>query len=520
MAAGTSIFTLMGSILIDNDKANESIKKTEGHAEGLAGKLGKGIGTAAKWGAAIGGAAIAGGAALFGMASKASDAGDRIDKMSQKIGVSSTAFQEFDYILGQNGTDVEKLQVGLKTLVQRMDESTQGTGKGAEAFSKLGLSATDAAGQLKSQEVMFEETAKAMMALPEGAEKSQLAFELFGKAGLELMPMLNGTAEDMDMLKARAHELGFVMDEESVKAAAAFNDSMDDIKKAMGGAITKIGIELMPMFQSMMDWVMAHMPEIQAVIKKAFEVVADVVNVAIDIFTNYLLPIFVAIFEWVQENWPTISAIIKTAFKVIETVWNNVLSPVLGFLWDGLKKVTDFVSDNFPAFQSTVENVMSGIKTAVGFVVDVFDTLADGIKWALDKWNEWRNRPEDKKTPSTSSNPTKFLNDYTYKPAKNARGTENFGGGWSWVGEEGPELMQLPKGTKIRSNEKSMDMVNSENIIKGLGKEIADALVNAGLSKPVTIQIDGKKVGESIIKVIDKGLNDRYNDGMLAKGMV
>ena len=460
MAAGTSIFTLMGSILIDSDKANESIRKTEGHAESLGGKLGKGIATAGKWGLALGTAAVAAGGALFGVANKAADAGDRIDKMSQKIGISSTSFQELDYILGQNGASIEVMQRGMQTLTDRMSQSIDGTGKGAEAFDRLNLSAQNLDGTMKNQDQMFEETAKALMGLPEGAEKSQLAFELFGKAGQELMPMLNGTAEDMDALKDKAHELGFVMDEESVKTSAAFKDSMDDIKKAMGGAIAKIGVELMPMFQSMMDWVMAHMPEIQAVIKKVFEVVADVVKVAIDIFTNYLLPIFAAVYNWTKENWPTIQKIIEGVFKAIGFVWDNVLAPVLGFLWDALKLVVDFVANNFDGMQRTVESVMDGIGAAVKIVTGIFDGVVGAIKTAYDwltKWNDKEVKEKNTQNPDTSSNPR----NYVTRPQRNAKGTENFNGDWTWIGEEGPELMQLPKGTKIRSNEKSMAMANS-----------------------------------------------------------
>uniref|UniRef100_UPI002611E320 hypothetical protein n=1 Tax=Clostridium sp. TaxID=1506 RepID=UPI002611E320 len=62
------IFKLMGSILVNNDEANNSISKTDEKAEGLGSKFLKGVGTAAKWGTAIAGAAAAGGAALFGMA--------------------------------------------------------------------------------------------------------------------------------------------------------------------------------------------------------------------------------------------------------------------------------------------------------------------------------------------------------------------------------------------------------------------------------------------------------------------
>lgn len=404
MAAGISIFTLMGSILIDNDKANESISKTEGKAEGLANKFMSGMGTAAKWGAAIGAAAIAGGAALFGMATKASDAGDRIDKMSQKIGVSSTAFQELDYVLGQNGADVDILQKGFQTLTGIMDKSADATYKGTTALDKLGISATDVNGIMKSQEDVFNESVKALMGMEEGVERSTLASELFGKkVASELVPMLNSGVESYEELTGKAHELGFVMDEESVKAAAAFNDSMDDIKKAMGGAITKIGIELMPMFQTMMDWVMEHMPEIQAVVTTVFEYIGIFVNVVIDIFRDYLIPIFQTLFNWTKENWPTIQAIIEGVFKAIKFVWDNVLSPVLGFLWEGLKIVVDFVAKNFPGMQRTVENIFSGIGKAVETVTGIFTTLTDGIKKAYDWLTTWNGTKVKDKTPSTTS---------------------------------------------------------------------------------------------------------------------
>ena len=85
---------MFGSIFIDNKDAEQSLSKTEEKTEGLGAKLLKGAGTAAKWGAAIGGAAIAGGAALMGMAKNAAANTDRIDKMSQKIGISGKAFGE------------------------------------------------------------------------------------------------------------------------------------------------------------------------------------------------------------------------------------------------------------------------------------------------------------------------------------------------------------------------------------------------------------------------------------------
>ena len=63
--------------------------------------------SAVKGAAILGGATLAGGTALLGMAKKAADTTDRIDKMSQKVGLSRKGFQEWEYILSQNGTSIK-----------------------------------------------------------------------------------------------------------------------------------------------------------------------------------------------------------------------------------------------------------------------------------------------------------------------------------------------------------------------------------------------------------------------------
>ena len=74
------IFKLVGSIFVDNEKANESISKTDGKAQGVGKTLLNGIGTAAKWGAAITSGAAAAGASLVAFAGNAASTCDTIDK--------------------------------------------------------------------------------------------------------------------------------------------------------------------------------------------------------------------------------------------------------------------------------------------------------------------------------------------------------------------------------------------------------------------------------------------------------
>lgn len=270
------IFRLFGTILIDNKTANESIHRTSDLAEktgekflGLAGKAQKAGGSFTDVANKAGNMALKVQAAIgvlqttiFAFAKGAATAADRVDKLSQKLGMSRQAFQEWDYVLSQNGASIEQLQAGMKTLNKRMEEAAKGAGSGAEAFKKLELSATDAKGKLKSQEQMFEDIVRVLTKMPDGIEKSKLAFQLLGKAGTELLPMLNGTAESIDELKQRANELGIVMSDETVDAGVKLGDTIDDVKKSFEGIKNKVGAEVMPQVQKFLDSLLQRLPRI------------------------------------------------------------------------------------------------------------------------------------------------------------------------------------------------------------------------------------------------------------------
>ena len=387
---------MFGSIFIDNKDAEQSLSKTEERAEGLGAKFLKGVSTAAKWGAAIGAAAIAGGAALMGMAKNAAANTDRIDKMSQKIGISRQGFQEWDFILSQSGTSIEKMQVGMKTMVQRMDEAVSGTGKGADAFAALGVSATDLEGNLRSQEEVFEDIVRKMQDMPEGAEKSQLAFDLFGKAGLELMPLLNSTGGSVEELKEKAHELGIVLSDEAVDAGVVFTDTVDQLERSFGAVVTQVGVHVMPIIQELLEWVIANMPTIQLVVETVFNAIKTFVTAAVDVFRNYLMPAFQAVVDWVQKNWPTIQAVIKTVMDtvkgIIESVtrtiqqiwdkWGETIMKVASDVWDKIKTVVE----------TAIKIVQSVIKTVTSLIKGDWEGAWEGIKGILSGvWEQIKN---------------------------------------------------------------------------------------------------------------------------------
>lgn len=227
------------------DNMGDAAKDAASKSERLQ-KIGTGIKAA---GAAIGAVATtaaAAGAAIVSMADDTAAAGDNVDKMSQKLGLSREGFQEWDFVLSQNGVDIDSFGTGMKTLVSNMDSANSGNATAIENFKKLGISVTDSNGKLKSQEQMLNETVTAFQKMEDGTEKSRLATELFGKQGQNLMPLLNGEAGAVDDLKQKAQDLGMVMSDEAVTATVNYTDAMDALNRTVDGTKNKIMAELMP----------------------------------------------------------------------------------------------------------------------------------------------------------------------------------------------------------------------------------------------------------------------------------
>ncbi len=390
------IFRLFGSIFIDNEEANKSISKTEEKAEGLGSKLGNGIKTAAKWGTAIvGGATVAAGA-LMGVATKTAETTDRIDKMSQKIGVSRQGFQEWEFILSQSGTDIEKLQMGMKTLVSQVDQADKGVGKGADNFARLGISVRDTNGNLKDQETLFNEVMVALQNMEDGTEKARLANELLGRSGSELMPLLNGAAGSIDEMKQQARDLGLVIGDDAVDAGVLFTDTIDQLKRSFGAMATGIGASVFPMMQEFAEFVLANMPMIQEVLRNVMNSLSDAVAAVLpflmDLIQNALPPMIDLFSQIASDILPPVitlftdilQAVLPPLIDLFSTVIQTILPPVIDLLKFIINTILPPFIELFTKIINTVlpplmELFKTIIDTLLPPLIDLFKQIIDAI---------------------------------------------------------------------------------------------------------------------------------------------
>lgn len=381
------LFKLLGTIAINNTDANNAIADTTEKTHSFGEKLSSGIKTVGKWGLAIGGAAVAAGTAITAFATKAASTGDRIDKMSQKIGISRQAFQELDFICSQSGTSVDTLQMGIKTLTNQMQSAAAGTKSAVGIFEQLGVSIYDSNGQLKDQEAMMWEAMSALQAMENQTEKAALATDLFGRSGSELMPLLNGAEGSIEAMKQQAHDLGLVLSDDFVDSSVKFTDTMDQLKRSASAAMLSAFTPLLPTIQSIGAKLVELAPRLQEIsstisdkLSVALKFVAENSGVAKKTFgelwnicktawENIGKPVFDGILEtidWMFGNWNTISKKISSAFEVLwdfcKTCWVNIGKPIWEMISSAISMLVTEFAKYMPQIKKFFQEAVSGIK--------------------------------------------------------------------------------------------------------------------------------------------------------------
>jgi hypothetical protein len=187
--------------------------------------------------AAVGGAAAGAGTALFSAVGKVASAGDNIDKISQNLGMSATAYQEWYAIMRHSGTTIDVMQASMKTLASAAETSK-------DAFNELGLSQEKIASL--SQEKLFAETIKALQNVEDDTRRTYLAGQLLGRGATELGALLNTSAEDTEKMRREVHKLGGVLSDDAVKASAKYQDSLQDMQTAAKGLLRGAIAKAMP----------------------------------------------------------------------------------------------------------------------------------------------------------------------------------------------------------------------------------------------------------------------------------
>ena len=347
-----------GSLLFDTEL------DTSGLQSGLSGigSVAKGaLGVAAAGFAAVTTAAVATTGAIMDGVSAAADYGDNIDKMSQKMGLSTDAYQEWDFVMQHCGTSIEALKPSMKTLAMAAE-------KGSDAFQQLGISEEQVA--TMSQEELFNATIAGLQNVTDETQRTALAAELLGRGATELGPLMNMTAEETEAMRQQVHDLGGVMSNDAVKAAAAYKDSLQNMQTAISGLKNKLAGDLLPSVTTVMDGLTllfsgGDTDEAMEMIGEGIDQLCEKLEELIPTVLEIGGQILMKLAEAIIDNLPTL---IDTGMEILNMVIQGIIEALPQLLEAGMQIITGLVN-------ATIENLPMLIEVALQMII----TLANGI---------------------------------------------------------------------------------------------------------------------------------------------
>jgi len=370
---------------------------------------------------------------------------DDINTLSKKYHIGTDELQKYSAAADLVDVDVNTIAKSHTRLIKAMSGSEDETGAQAAAFEKLGISITDANGELRDADDVWNEVIKALGDVENETERDALAMELLGKSASELNPLIEDGGEAYRNLSETLakYDLDFI-DQDTLDRANEFNDELDTIKAIGTVAFQQIGTQLAsalaPALEKVVDWVgkLAQWftqlsPKTQAIIAGVAGFVAILaplllglgkVSFAISsimslmatlgpaiggIMTGSLLPIIAVIAAVVAagillyKNWDKIKAFAKNlqtallkTFKDIKTkiitTWTNIKTAT-STAWNNIKTaittpiiaVWNKIKSTVNSIKSTLSNAWSSIKSTAS---NAWSSIKEKIAGPFDKAKE------------------------------------------------------------------------------------------------------------------------------------
>lgn len=333
---------------------------------------------------------------------------DDLLTLSTQTSLTTDQLQEFEYASELVDVSTDTLRGSLVKLTNNMQTAATGTGTAAEAFKKLHVRVSDSSGKLKDNYDVFLKTIDALSKMKNETERDALAMDIFGRSATDLNPLIEAGSGRLKELAEQAHEVGYVVDNETLQSFGELDDAMQKLDK-QGDAVKRS-------------------------------------------FAEALLPIITAFAEAVSKiPTPVLTAVISiTSIATVVLLVVKAIKDLQGPVGTVKSMVSGVMSFMDPLYIK-IMLIVAGI-TALVAVIAVLIGKGNQINSAMS---------------SITSATTGTMRTANSKVPQYATGTRSAHGGLALVGENGPELVNLRGGERIYNNSQTRGLLGGSNISIG-----------------------------------------------------
>ena len=383
---------------------------------------------------------------------------DELVTSSMTTGIATKTIQEMKYAEELIDVSVDTISGSLTRLTRNMADANSGSEEMAAKFAALGVSITDATtGQLRPAEDVFYELIDALGNIQNQTERDAAAMDILGKSAQELNPLILQGSGALKDLAAEAEAAGYVLDESQIKKLAEVDDSyqrvqltMEALRKQMSADFAPASKEAMDLFSNLVtkagaalerSGLITNLASIISSLVDILETGADIAS-GIPGFNNQLSLLKVTLGAVAQ-----FVALIADAADVVGGLF-QVITGSGGGRMAGLERIGNAMG--FGKSSGTLSNWQSVYMQQSG---------------TYDQYQEFHANMRGESTHDglgfdTATGQYYDLKTGNYVYGHNAGGTDNWRGGLTWVGEGGPELALLPRGSRVYDAQESKDFGN------------------------------------------------------------
>ena len=360
--------------------------------------------------AAVSAAAVAAGKALVDMAVEGAAYADTVLTESTVTGIATDKLQEYMYAAELVDVSTETLTKSMAKQIKSMKSATDGSKTMVAAYDALGVSVTDANGNMRDSDTVYWELIDALGKVENETERDALAMTILGKSAQELNPLIEAGAQRMQELGEEARNAGYVLSDDMLVAYGALDDNLQYLKVNAEGAKNALGTVLLPVLTELSSTGVELLAEFTKGISdangdigKMSDVIGEILPKALDAVMEYvpeLLEVIASIVgslgQAIIDNLPVI---VESASQIILSILNGLIAGLPQITNGALQLVLALVSgilSNLPMLIETAAQVIvtiaTGLATAlptliptlVEVVVQMCQTLVDNLPLILD----------------------------------------------------------------------------------------------------------------------------------------
>lgn len=290
---------------------------------------------------------------------------DEINTLSLQTSLSTDTIQEFRYASRFLDVEESTLTGSLTKLTRSMFSARSGSKESAEAFKKLGVNIKNADGSMRPRYDVFLDMIDALGEIDDEVTRDGLAMQVFGKSAQQLNPLIVRGSDALRTYRAEAHEVGYVLDDETLGALNGVNDEVDAMRLQFEALKNQLGADVSPVISE----VIAVLREFVRAVD--WQAVGQVVYTALMVIRGafmsayYIVKTLIDGIIWFGQVVEEIPQRIAERKNALVTKFEEIKTAVKSKFEEMVESAKNWGRDMIEGFIKGIESKISDFRTAV-----------------------------------------------------------------------------------------------------------------------------------------------------------